>query len=349
MTPTTGHEQPTERASQDLDVTPTRAESRTRSYERVRDALSPQRIGAIYIWIAVAVIFAIWVPDLFLRMSTVYSIVNQYSVTALISLSLVCALASGTFDLSIGSVVSLSGTLSAWLLAHTGLPIGLVIAAAVLAGLLVGLVNGLVIVVWGIDSFIGTLATGSIVVALALGLSSGGQLQTEGVDRLSFLAGSVVGDVGLPIVYVLVVMIVIGFFLEQTPTGRRVYAVGANREAARLAGVDVRWIPAITLLISGALSAFAGVVLTARIGAADPAAGASYLIPAFAAAFLGATQFRNGRFNTWGTVVAVMLLGTASVGLLLTSAPNWTPDVFSGVILIAAVGISIRQRRLGRG
>jgi ribose transport system permease protein len=348
MTPTTALQPAPERVPGEPGMTSPHGDDERRSYARLRDLLSPHRIGAIYIWIVVGVIFAVWVPDLFLRMSTVYSVVNQYSVTALISLSLVCALASGTFDLSIGSVVSLSGTLSAWLLSHTGLPVGLIIAATVCAGIAVGLVNALVIVVWSIDSFIGTLATGSIVVALALGLSSGGQLQTEGVDRLSFLASSVVGKFGFPIVYVLVVMLVVGFLLEQTPTGRRVYAVGANRDAARLAGVNVRRIPAVTLVISGALSAFAGIVLSARIGASDPAAGSSYLIPAFAAAFLGATQFRNGRFNTWGTVVAVMLLGTASVGLLLTSAPNWTPDIFSGVILVAAVGISIRQRRLGR-
>jgi ribose transport system permease protein len=140
-------------------------------------------------------------------------------------------------------------------------------------------------------------------------------------------------------------MVIIGFVLEQTVLGRKFYATGYNPEVTRLVGESVRSIRTIALLCSGTIAAFAGVVLCARIQAAEPSGGPSYMIPAFSAAFLGATQFRHGRFNPWGTVVAVLMLGTGSVGLLLAGAPQWAPQVFSGVVLIAAVGVTVVQRR----
>jgi ribose transport system permease protein len=113
----------------------------------------------------------------------------------------------------------------------------------------------------------------------------------------------------------------------------------------KLVGVSVARIRVLTLLSSGLVSALAGIALTARIEAADPSTGPSYLIPAFSAAFLGATQFRHGRFNPWGTLLAVLMLTTGSIGLLLVGAPQWSPQVFQGVVLIAAVGLGVLQGR----
>lgn len=98
-------------------------------------------------------------------------------------------------------------------------------------------------------------------------------------------------------------------------------------------------------MISAAISGLAGVIITARVNSGSPEAGPSYLLPAFAAVFLGATQFRHGRFNVWGAIVAVLLLGTGEVGLSLAEAPTWAPNVFQGIVLIASMAITRAEQR----
>jgi ribose transport system permease protein len=128
--------------------------------------------------------------------------------------------------------------------------------------------------------------------------------------------------------------------LEHTAFGRHVYASGYDTEVARLGGVNVGGVRAVTLLVSSGFAGLAGIMVTASLGAGDPTVGPSYLLPAFAAAFLGATQFRRGRFNPWGCVVAGLLLGTGDVGLLLIGSPEWGPSVFEGALLILAVSLT---------
>jgi ribose transport system permease protein len=212
-------------------------------------------------------------------------------------------------------------------------------------GLLIGLFNSIVVVGLRINSFIGTLATGSIIAAMTLGLS-GDQILTNRISgSFARFATASWGGIQLPVFYLLVLMLAIGFLLEQTVFGRFTYAAGYNPDVTKLVGVSVARIRVLTLLSSGLVSALAGIALTARIEAADPSNGPSYLIPAFSAAFLGATQFRHGRFNPWGTLLAVLMLTTGSIGLLLVGAPQWSPQVFQGVVLIAAVGLGVLQGR----
>ena len=314
-------------------------------YRRIREALSYRNIGAIYVWILLIIVFSIWKPSLFPKIRTAKTVLNEYSVTAIAALSLVVPLATGLFDLSIGATMGLTGIVSGWLFTHSGLNPAVVFALALLVGVLVGFVNSLVVVVMRIDSFIGTLATGAIITAITLGVSGDQTFTARLNGNFAKTASAAQSGVQIPVLYMLVLMAVIGYFLEQTVSGRYCYATGYNAEVARLVGVQVRRLRTMSLLISGALAGFAGIVLTARIQAADPSNGPSYLIPAFSAAFLGATQFRHGRFNPWGTVVAVLLIGTGSVGLLLAGSPTWAPQVFQGTVLIAAVGLTVIQGR----
>lgn len=308
-------------------------------------SLSPRNIGAIYVWVLLIVIFAIWIPDLFLTQVTFKRVLNEYAITGIGALSVVLPLAAGVFDLSVGATIGLSGIVAGWMLVHTSLSPVIAVLAALGSGLAVGAVNSLIIVVLKIDSFIGTLASGSIITAITIGLS-GDQILT-GRTGGSFAKISIEnwGGIQLPVIYMLVLMLVIGFVLERTVFGRYAYATGYNAEVTTLVGVSVARIRTIALLSSGLMASIAGVALTARVEAADPNNGPTYLIPAFSAAFLGATQFRHGRFNPWGTVVSVLLLGTGSVGLLLAGAPQWTPQVFQGAVLIAAVSLAVVQGR----
>jgi ribose transport system permease protein len=260
-------------------------------------------------------------------------------------MSIVLPLAAGVFDLSIGSTIGLSGITAGWILVHTSLSPAIAVACALGAGLAVGIFNSLVVVVLGIDSFIGTLATGAIVAAVTLGIADSHILTGRTSGPFSELATANWHGIQLPVVYLAVLTLVIAFVLERTVFGRFIYASGYNPDITNLVGVSVKKVRIITLISSGLIAALAGVALTARIEAADPSAGPTYLIPAFSAAFLGATQFRHGRFNSWGTVVSVLLLGTGSVGLLLTGAPQWAPQVFQGAVLIAAVSLAVVQGR----
>ncbi|WP_084515791.1 ABC transporter permease [Microbacterium luticocti] len=308
--------------------------------------MSPRLIGAVYIWILLIIAFSLWMPALFLRASTPQTILNQSTVTAIVAMSVILPLAVGVFDLSIGAVVGLSAVVSAWLLGNTDLPVGLVILITLFAGAALGAVNAFIVLGMKIDSFIGTLATGSIFAALTVAISDN-KIMTSGITgAFSQLSTARIFGLQLPVLYMLVLMVMLGIFLEKMRVGRLMYGVGFNAEASRLAGVNVTALRASALIASSLIGAFAGLVLLGRIQAADPMGGASYMIPAYSAAFLGATQFRRGRFNPWGTVVAVLLLQTGSYGLLLSGIGQWAPQVFQGVVLIAAVGVTVTQRRV---
>ena len=140
--------------------------------------------------------------------------------------------------------------------------------------------------------------------------------------------------------FVVVIAVIMGVTLSRTVSGRYTFAVGFNVTASKLAGIRVKAVQAGALLCSGLVGAIAGVVLAAHVSSATPAIGDSYLLPAFAAVFVGATQFSTKRFNTTGTVIAVFMLGTGEYGLLAAGAPQWTPDVFQGLALVAAIGLT---------
>lgn len=306
--------------------------------------LSPANIGAIYVWLLIVVFFWWKVPEVFPTTATVQSILNNEAVTGIIAVSLVVPLATGVFDLSIGYMAGFAGVLTAWFLANSSMSPWLAMALSLGAMLLLGAMNGFVVVVLKVNSFIGTLATGTIIFALTK-WTSDEKVMTERVPELSDLvARGKLWGITTPVFVMVGVMVVVGYLLEQTTTGRSWYATGFDVESARLAGLRVKSLQFSAFLVSAVLSGLGGIIMTARTNSASPLAGPSYLLPVFAAAFVGATQFRNGRFNVWGTVVAVLMLGTGKVGLGLAGAPTWAPEVFQGVVLIAAMAVTQMER-----
>jgi ribose transport system permease protein len=307
--------------------------------------LSYRNIGAIYVWVVLIVIFTAWKPHLFPTTRTAKTVLNEYAITGLAALSAIMPLAAGIFDLSIGSTVGFAGVFAGWSLNTLGLSPPLAILLTLVAGAVIGLLNATVVVRMKIDSFIGTLATGSIIAALTIWVS-GDQILTGKLSLgfASFASTSVAG-IQLPVIYLLAGMLVLAYLLEQTTFGRHIYASGYGPDVSRLVGLRVDRLRTISLLWSGVMASFAGICLASQLGGADPSTGPEYLIPAFSAAFVGATQFRHGRFNPWGAVVAVLMIGTGSVGLLLAGTQQWMPQVFQGAVLIAAVGITMYQRK----
>jgi ribose transport system permease protein len=345
--------QPPDVKAQELQSSPSGRSPRTRS-SRIASATAFNRIGALYVLAAIIVVFSIWAPDTFPTMGTVTQILDSNSITALGALAIMVPLTTRTFDLSFAYVMTLTGVVVASLVVNAGVPVGASIVIALLVGLAMGVINGVVVVFMRIDSFIGTLATGSLVLALVSLIS--GEVPISGPKLNGFFAK--IGQetqfgVTIPVVYCVVLGLLLWYVLEHTATGRRMYATGYNSDAARLAGVNTRRLRFWSLVACGVMSGFAGVVLAAILDTGSPDAGTPYLLQAFAAVFVGATQFKKGRFNVPGTILAVILLGTGTTGLGLAAAPGWSQDMFIGVALIIALAVTGIQRsgprRIRRG
>ena len=347
MTATPVHEVAEEPAARD-QAAPARTPSPPAS-GLVHD-LAFDRIGAVYVWLGIIVLFSLWAPETFPSLATAKQILNSNAITALAALAITIPLAARVFDLSFAGVMTLTGVTVAHLIAKDGVPLIPAIALALAVGLGVGVINAVVVVVMRIDSFIGTLATGSLIAALITMVTHEVPITDAKLGgAFADIGQTSVGGVTLAVVYCAVVAVAIWYLLEHTATGRRLYATGFNPDAARLAGVGVDRLRFLSLVASGGLAGATGIILASTLGSGSPSAGTPYLLPAFAAAFLGATQLKHGRFNAGGTIIAVLLLGTGVTGLALANAPQWAGDMFVGVVLIAALALTGLQRRTTAG
>lgn len=320
-----------------------------RDVRRLARALSFRNISAIYVFVAIFILFSLWVPDTFLSWDTWKAMISSQAITAMLAVGLVIALSAGAFDLSIGATLGFGSILVAWFLVKHGFAIVPAVALSIVGGLLVGVLNGLLVVKVRIDSFIATLGMSSVLLAMIAWISSSQQILGLSNSFQNLGTTSIFG-LTLPVYLMLGVALVTWYVLECTPVGRHVYATGGNIEAARLAGVRTGAVIVLALACCGAIAAFSGLLVSSSLGTGDPTIGPPYLLPAFSAAFLGSTQFRGGRFNVWGTVVAVYVLATGVKGLQLAGAPIWIPDLFNGVALLLAVGLAKYQgtaRRAG--
>ncbi|QEC50559.1 ABC transporter permease [Baekduia soli] len=303
------------------------------------------RFGAVYVLVAIVVLFSALAPDTFPTWDTAKSILNENATIAIIALALVVPLSTGVFDLSIGNVVALITVTVAWLVVEKHVGIGLALVIAVAMGVCVGAINALIVVGVGIDSFIATLGSGAVLQAVNLLISNEETVTSPHLNtELGKIATANVAGIQVPVLVAIAVALVLWWLLEHTVTGRRLYATGFNPEAARLAGVRTKRLRSMGLLVSAFVAGIAGIMVVARVGAGSPDVGPSYLLDAFAAAFLGATQIRNGRFNAWGTIIAVLVLGAGTNGLTQIGAAAWTLQMYTGVVLLAALALTRIER-----
>ena len=314
----------------------------------VRDHLSFRQISAIYIFVVLFAIFAVWVPSTFVNWDTWKALLDDQAITAVVAIGLVVALSAGSFNLAVGAQVGIGSMFAAWLLAKHGLSVPATVVLTILSGGVIGIISGLLITGARIDSFIATLGVSSILLALISWLSNGQQILELGSGYQSISSHEIFGITN-PVYIMLAVAIVVWYLLEWTPAGRKVYATGGNKDAARLAGVPTARVVVLAMMSCGLICALAGILVSSRVATGDPTVGPSYLLPAFAAAFLGSTQFRGGRYNVWGTVVAVYVLATGVKGLQLAGAPVWIPELFDGVALLLAVGLAKFEALPGGG
>jgi ribose transport system permease protein len=314
---------------------------------RAVQALSFRNISAVYILAVLFAVYALWVPDTFLTVQVWKSLLASGAITALATVGLVLPLAAGIFNLAVGAEIGFGAIVFAWLLAEHGVPVGVAVLLVMAVSAGIGVVSGLLITKARIDSFITTLGMSSILLALIAWVSDGQQILNLGTTAQEVATGQFLG-IARPVWTMLFVGLVVWYVLQRTPVGRRIYATGGNAAAARLAGVRTSAVIVAVLAACGAIAGLSGSLISAQLATGDPTVGPAYMLPAYAAAFLGSTQFRGGRYNVWGAVLAVYVLAVGVKGLQLGGAPTWIPDLFNGAALILAVGMARFQRTAAR-
>jgi ribose transport system permease protein len=307
-----------------------------------------ERYSGLYLWAGFIVVFGIWEPSLFLSVSTVHTIASQQSVAGLLAIAVLVPLVTGTYDLSVGAVANLSTIVVISLQTIDGWNPWESILVAIGVSAAIGIVNGFIVIKLRVSSFIATLGMATIVSAFQIIVSGDSQpvppISTAwtNLTQVKFLGFQVI------FFYLIVIAIFFWWVLNHTPAGRYLYAIGGNADAARLSGVKVgNWVWA-SLITSATLSGIAG-VLFGSLSGPSLTYGQTLLLPAFAAVFLGSTQLKPGRFNLWGTLLAIFVLATGVIGLSYVTGVQWLNDMFSGVALIGAVSFAVwRQGRAGR-
>ena len=297
--------------------------------------------------------FSIARPTSFFTANNFRNMISSEVVVVFLAIGVTMPLIVGEFDLSIGYVLDLAQCLVVGLMIKQGLGVVPAIVITVVVSAAIGLVNGLLVVKFKINALIATLAVGSILTGAVFAYTGGQVLFQDVPSSFVQLGNRQLLGLPLPILYAAVVAAVVALFYSFIPTGRRLYGVGGNRQAAFLSGIRVDTLVIASFVGSAALSGLGGIVLAARLGSAQAGLGAQFLLPAFAAVFLGATSIRPGRFNVVGTLVAVYLLSISISGLEQVGVPSWFEYVFNGLALIVAVGASnqvgeLRRRRAER-
>lgn len=302
------------------------------------------RFSGLYLWALFIVVFGVWNAGLFLTMDTAHSIASSQAIVAMLGIAVLVPLAAGVFDLSVGATINLSAVTVAVLQTnhHYGMWASIIIS--VLIGVVIGAVNGLLVVVLNISSFIATLATATIVGAVQVIVTNQSQPLSPISQPWLQLAQRDIFGFQIVVLYLIVLAAVVWWLLEFTPAGRYLYAVGGNAEAARLSGVRVgKWVW-LSFICAGGISGIAGVLYSSLNGPSLTFGGA-LLLPAYAAAFLGSTQLKPGRFNVWGAVIAVYVLATGVRGLQLVTSVQWLSEMFNGVALVAAVAFAVWRQK----
>jgi len=293
-----------------------------------------EQAGMLVVFFAVFVGCALFVENFFSRVNMI-SLMLAISTLGMVACTMLFCLASGDFDLSIGSVVAFSGVLAAVVINRTG-NVALGITCAIAAAGAVGLFNGIVIAKFGINALIATLATMQIARGLAFIISGG---RAVGVSQESFflLGNSSLWGIPTPVWITLACFVLFGFLLRQTTFGRNTLAIGGNREAAHLAGIAVDRTKIIIFTTQGLMAGLAGIVLASRMTSGQPNVSEGFELQVISACVLGGISLTGGVGNIGCVIAGVLIMGTVQNAMNLMSVPTFYQRIVTGVILLSAV------------
>ncbi len=300
-----------------------------------------ERYALLIAWVLLILFFSQVAPDSFLTWSTFSSIIfGSQAVLLVLTLALIIPLTAGDFDLSVAAVLTFSAMLLAILNAKLGWPLWGAFLVCLGMGLAIGLINAFFILFFRIHSLIVTLGTASIIQGMILWVSGSQTLSGVSNTLIEWVIVKRFLQIPMAFYYAIILAAIIWYIFEYTSIGRRLLFVGRGREVARLSGISVTRVRAGALVASAMLASLAGIINGGTTGGADPLSGLTFLLPAFAAAFLGATAIIPGRFNPVGSVIAVFFLVTGITGLNFLGVDTFVQNIFNGAALIVAVSAS---------
>jgi ribose transport system permease protein len=292
--------------------------------------------------------FSILLPNTFPTMLNLRSILSDKAIIALLALAAMVPMVAGRIDLTVGYAIVLWHILAISLQTVYGLPWPVAVGIVLVLGVITGALNGILVEVARIDSFIATLGTGTVLYALALWHTGGRQMVGELPEAFLAINGTFVFGLPITAYYVLAITLALWVILDYTPTGRYLYAIGANQRAAELNGIPTRKFVIGAFISSGLLTALAGVLLASKLRIGQASVGLEFLLPALVGAFLGSTTIKPGRVNVWGTIVGVMILAVGISGIQQFGGSFWVEPMFNGTTLLIAIGIAgYAQRKKG--
>ncbi|BAL98658.1 MULTISPECIES: ABC transporter permease [Caldilinea] len=310
-------------------------------------AINVQELGILVIFLA-WVIFLSLATDTFLTTRNVFNMLRAFSWIAIAAFGQCMVILTGGIDLSVGSNMALSG-LAAAILAVNNVPTPLAILGGILTGGLIGLCNGLLVTRFRLPPFIATLGMLSIARGITYGVTGGWPVRQLPADfnqigQFDVMIGS--WPVPVPVLVMVVLAILVSLFLSRTVTGRHIYAVGGNEEAARVSGIKTQSVKLFVYISCGVLAAIGGILMTARLGVAAPTAAEGYELDIIAAAVIGGVSLFGGEGTILGVLIGAALMQTIRTGLNLLGFPTyWQPAAIGAVILLAVTFDQWRKRR----
>lgn len=291
-------------------------------------------VGLIVLMAVVAVL-----SPSFLTIDNLLNILRQTSINAVIAVGMTYVILSGGIDLSVGSVLAFCGAVCAWLVA-SDLPVWLAIPLSLLLGGGLGAVNGIVVGTGGVQPFVATLVSMTMLRGATLVFTDGRPITTgtgASADAFWTVGGGYLLGVPVPVAVAALVFALCGLVLTRTRFGRYTYAVGGNEVVARLSGIRVNLEKTTIYALSGLLAALAGVILTARLESAQPTAGAGYELDAIAAVVVGGTSLSGGRGTLFGTLVGALIIGVLNNALNLMDVSSYYQMIAKGAVILLAV------------
>ncbi|MCT3525242.1 ABC transporter permease [Latilactobacillus curvatus] len=283
----------------------------------------------------------------FLAPSNLLNLLRQVSINALIAFGMTFVILTGGIDLSVGSILALSGAISAYMI-QAGVSPAISIAIGMLTGALFGLINGILVAYGKAAPFIATLATMTIFRGGTYVFTNGNPITGTKINEsflFQFMGRGYLFGIPFPIIIMLIAFGILYVVLHKTTFGRKTYALGGNEEAAYVAGVNTKKVTMIIYTLSGLMASVAGVILTSRLSSAQPDAGTSYEMDAIAAVVLGGTSLAGGKGRIFGTLIGALIIGTLNNGMNLLGISSFYQQIVKGIVIIVAVLLDRRESK----
>lgn len=299
-----------------------------------------ENLGIIIALFALCLLLAILpqTSSSFLSTKNMFNILRQISTNMLIACAMTMVIILGGIDLSVGSIIALSGVIAAGCVSRYHLPIIIAVLAGLCIGLVIGICNGLVICKTTIPAFIVTLATMNIARGLAKVYTGGSPVRVV-TKEWQFIGGGYIGSVPVPVIIMVCVIIITALLMNKTKLGRHIYAVGGNAQAARFSGIKVSKVKFIVHVYTGLMAGLAGVILASRMYSGQPTAGEGAEMDAIAAVVVGGTSMAGGSGRIGGTIIGALIIGVLNNGLNLMNVNSFWQDVVKGIVILLAVFI----------